>query len=179
MSGTVKSVVFGALLYTTSLPAIAQTTDTPIVSQPSEQVGATVEQPAPKSIQGQIVLQSNGTVLANDLIGSNVYNANDEVVGEISDLIINISGSVDGVVIGVGGFLGIGKKKIAVEMSAITLVTPENEDVRLALNATREDLEAAEGFKTTARQEMEKQTEQEAAELGENLLGTKPLPPAN
>lgn len=179
MSGILKSVVFGALLCTTSLPAIAQTTATPIVPQPLHQVGGTVGQPAPKPIPGQIVLQSNGTVLANDLIGSDVYNINDEVVGEINNLIINISGSVDGVVIGVGGFLGIGEKKVAVEMSSITLVTPENEDVRLLLNATREDLEAADSFKTTARQEMEKQMDQEAANRGENLLGTKPLPPAN
>ena len=76
-----------------------------------------------KPVEGQIVMQSENTILANNLIGRRVYSGNDETVGDINDLIVNLDGSVEGVVIGVGGFLGMGEKKVAVEMSAITVST--------------------------------------------------------
>lgn len=124
-----------------------------------EEGEATVEAEAPKSVEGQIILQSEDTILANDLIGSSVYSPDGETVGDINDLIVNLNGDVEGVVIGVGGFLGIGEKNVAVEMAAISLLTPEDGEVRLILDATKEDLEAAEEFKTAAAQRAEEQTE--------------------
>ncbi len=106
-----------------------------------------------KPVEGQIVMQSENTILANDLIGRRVYSGNDETVGDINDLIVNLDGSVEGVVIGVGGFLGMGEKKVAVEMSAITVSTePDTGNVRLVLSSTREDLEAALEFKPVDQQ---------------------------
>src|SRR5579871_4981264 len=43
---------------------------------------------------------------ASKLIGLNVYNEQNEKLGDISELLIDKSGKVEGVVIGVGGFLG-------------------------------------------------------------------------
>ncbi len=106
-----------------------------------------------KPVEGQIVMQSENTILANDLIGRRVYSGTDETVGDINDLIVNLDGSVEGVVIGVGGFLGMGEKKVAVEMSAITVSTePDTGNVRLVLSSTREDLEAALEFKPVDQQ---------------------------
>jgi sporulation protein YlmC with PRC-barrel domain len=45
-------------------------------------------------------------VAASKLIGLNVYNDQNEKLGDISELLVDKSGKVDGVVIGVGGFLG-------------------------------------------------------------------------
>jgi hypothetical protein len=55
-------------------------------------------------------------------------------------------------VIGVGGFLGIGEKRVAVEMAQISVQTDETGNPRLLLDATRESLEAAPEFVTMADQ---------------------------
>ena len=54
---------------------------------------------------------------ASKLVGVNVYNQSNEKIGDISEVIIDKSGKADAVVIGVGGFLGIGKKDVAVAFS--------------------------------------------------------------
>src|SRR5215475_2877537 len=59
---------------------------------------------------------------ASKLIGLNVYNDQNEKLGDISEILLDKSGKVDGVVIGVGGFLGVGKHDIKVEMSKLKFV---------------------------------------------------------
>jgi len=56
---------------------------------------------------------------ASKLIGTRVYGANDEHVGEINDVLMDKSGRIHAVVLGVGGFLGIGEKDVAVPMDAL------------------------------------------------------------
>jgi sporulation protein YlmC with PRC-barrel domain len=51
---------------------------------------------------------------ASKLVGLNVYNDNHEKVGDISDIILDKSGKVDTVILGVGGFLGMGEHYVAV-----------------------------------------------------------------
>src|SRR5690606_21288790 len=53
-----------------------------------------------------------GTMSADNIIGTTVYGANDENVGEISDVLLSQDGGVDAVIIDVGGFLGIGQKSV-------------------------------------------------------------------
>ena len=59
---------------------------------------------------------------ASKLIGVNVYNDQDEKLGSISEILLDKSGKVDGLVIGVGGFLGMGSHDIKVEMSKLKFV---------------------------------------------------------
>ena len=56
---------------------------------------------------------------APKLIGVGVYGSDDKQIGKIDDILINPDGSARTVVIGVGGFLGFGKKDVAVPFSAI------------------------------------------------------------
>src|SRR5262245_29628144 len=56
---------------------------------------------------------------ASKLVGVNVYNDQDEKLGSISEVLIDKSGKVDGVVIGVGGFLGMGSHDIKVELGKL------------------------------------------------------------
>jgi len=64
---------------------------------------------------------------ASKLIGLNVYNDQNEKLGDISEVLLDKSGKVDGVVIGIGGFLGMGKHDILVQMEKLKFV---NEPVR-------------------------------------------------
>ncbi|HEX3218050.1 MAG TPA: PRC-barrel domain-containing protein [Aestuariivirgaceae bacterium] len=147
---------------TTQQPAVTQPaapaapaaeTDT---TKKSTSTQAKSDQPA-KPVKGQIVLQDKDSILASTLIGSTVYSPANETVGDINDLIVGLDGKVQGVVIGVGGFLGLGEKDVAVKMDQIT-VQPEDankSNVRLILASTKADLEAAPEFKSVAAQNRE------------------------
>ena len=66
---------------------------------------------------------SHGNVWrASKLVGLNVYNDQNEKLGDISEILLDKSGKVDGVVIGVGGFLGMGKHDILVQMDKLKFV---------------------------------------------------------
>jgi hypothetical protein len=173
---TRSSTLALALFLGLSSAAMAQTTTTtttqqPAVTQPaapaapaaqtdttkkSTSTQAKSDQPA-KPVKGQIVLQDKDSILASTLIGSTVYSPANETVGDINDLIVGLDGKVQGVVIGVGGFLGLGEKDVAVKMDQIT-VQPEDankSNVRLILASTKADLEAAPEFKSVAAQNRE------------------------
>ena len=66
---------------------------------------------------------------SSKLIGLNVYNDQNEKLGDISEILLDKSGKVEGVVIGVGGFLGMGKHDIKVEMGKLKFI---DEPVRTA-----------------------------------------------
>ena len=127
-------------------------------------------------VEGQIVLQSENTILAADLIGLTVYSPTDEEVGEINDLIVSFEGVVEGVIVGVGGFLGIGEKDVAIEMQALELIPDEEEEPRLVLSTTKEELEAAPGFVTRSEQEAEAEAEAAREQLEADAATTAPLP---
>jgi sporulation protein YlmC with PRC-barrel domain len=63
-----------------------------------------------------------GTWRASKLVGLNVYNDNNESLGSISDMLTDKSGNIKGVVIGVGGFLGVGEHLVAVSWDKLKFV---------------------------------------------------------
>lgn len=70
---------------------------------------------------------------ASKVIGVNVYNNANEKLGEIDEIIIDKSGKVESVVLGVGGFLGMGEHNVAVPMDKLKWV---NEPVRSSSTTT-------------------------------------------
>jgi sporulation protein YlmC with PRC-barrel domain len=75
----------------------------------------------------------DGQWRSSKLIGVNVYNDNNEKIGDIEELIVDKSGKVDNVVLGVGGFLGMGEHYVAVPMEKLKWV---NEPVRASTAST-------------------------------------------
>ena len=63
-----------------------------------------------------------GTWRATKIAGLNVYNNNNESIGTINDLLIDKSGNTKAVVIGVGGFLGLGEHLVAVPYDKVKFV---------------------------------------------------------
>ncbi|MGV3650994.1 MAG: PRC-barrel domain-containing protein [Devosia sp.] len=87
--------------------------------------------------------------LASRIIGSPVYSgpADDaEQIGDITDLVLDMNGDVGAVIIGVGGFLGLGQKQVAVDFSALEMVVAADQTERFVVATTREALEAAPEF---------------------------------
>ena len=78
-------------------------------------------------------VHKEGQWRSSKLIGVNVYNDNNEKIGDINELIIDKSGKVDDVVLGVGGFLGMGEHYVAVPMEKLKWV---NEPVRSSSTTT-------------------------------------------
>jgi sporulation protein YlmC with PRC-barrel domain len=64
----------------------------------------------------------HGTWRTSKLAGLNVYNDSNEKVGSINDLLTDKSGDIKAVVIGVGGFLGVGEHLVAVPMDKVKFV---------------------------------------------------------
>ena len=154
------SMVGLAALALSGSATLAQTTDTkaPAAVQKPD---TTASQPAPKPVEGQIIMQSENTVLASVLKGASVYGPDGSSIGSINDLIVGTDGKIVGVVIGVGGFLGVGERNVAVKWDKIQLHPVDSGTVRLFLSATKDDLKNAPPFKSKADQEQEKQVQQQ------------------
>ncbi len=69
--------------------------------------------------------------LASNWIGQSLYNTADENLGDINDILISSDGQIKAVIVGVGGFLGIGEKAVAVSFAAIEPRSDEDGDVSL------------------------------------------------
>ena len=101
--------------------------------------------------------QASDQIATSTYIGQSVYNAGDESIGEINDLIMKKDGGLVAAVIGVGGFLGIGEKNVAVPMDKITVAqNTQDGSVKLTTSETAETLKAAPEFKTLQMQSAEK-----------------------
>jgi sporulation protein YlmC with PRC-barrel domain len=64
----------------------------------------------------------NGNWRASKVVGLSVYNEANESLGSINDLLTDKEGNIKAVVIGVGGFLGVGERLIAVPYDKIKFV---------------------------------------------------------
>jgi ribosomal 30S subunit maturation factor RimM len=127
----------------------AQDTQQQDTQQQAEQT-ATAKPP-----EGLIMLQDKDTFLASDLTGATVYSPADEAIGDVNDVIVSRDGKVDGIVVGVGGFLGIGEKDVAIEMSKIKMTETES-GIKLVLDTTKDELAAAPEFKS--KEDMQAET---------------------
>jgi hypothetical protein len=94
------------------------------------------------------VTTTEADFLASRLLGTDIINAQDETIGEIEDLIIRNGNELTGLVIGVGGFLGLGERYVVVDPKSVTLAADGDAWVGTA-NTTREALEAAPEFEYT------------------------------
>lgn len=90
-----------------------------------------------------------GTFYSDSLTGNNVQSTveDDENIGTINDLIINEDGQIEAVIVGVGGFLGMGEKDVAIEWDSLELTqNADNDEYEIRVNASQEALEEAEEF---------------------------------
>jgi hypothetical protein len=114
--------------------------------------------------------QQAGDYMAADIIGANVRNAQGESLGSVGDLVLDKDGKVKAAVLSVGGFLGIGDKRVAVAWDQLQIradasgapatgattgaggAAPAARDPMLVVNMTKDQLKAAPEFKTLAQQ---------------------------
>ena len=84
--------------------------------------------------------------MSSKFIGIDVVGADDKKIGDVSDVLFDQQGKIEAYVIGVGGFLGIGAKDVALAPSAFQPVKDNNNNERLKLSMTKDQLEKAPAF---------------------------------
>jgi len=77
----------------------------------------------------------------------NVYDPHDSKIGEIMDVLADREGKATALIVGVGGFLGMGEKDVAVPFSAVQVTSKDNNKWYLVMNTTKDALKNAKGFK--------------------------------
>jgi sporulation protein YlmC with PRC-barrel domain len=109
---------------------------------------AAAQQPATtRAARAEVLtaIPSNATTVTN-YYKQNVYDPSESKVGEIVDVLVSNRGTIDAFIVSVGGFLGIDSKDVAVPFSAVH-ATEKNGKWWLTMNATKESIKAAPGYK--------------------------------
>lgn len=95
----------------------------------------------PAMALGTPIKNGDGSINASQLMGLNVENPNGDNVGEIGEVILDDAGKVQGVVVDVGGFLGVGTHPVLLNWKDVNLAGSGN-DVKANVSATVESLKA-------------------------------------
>ncbi len=89
-------------------------------------------------------------ITASDFTGKRIYSKAGDDIGEVNDVLLSADGKISAVILGVGGFLGIGEKDVLVSMSSIDMQR-SGDVVKLVVDATKEMLTSAPTFDRTKR----------------------------
>jgi sporulation protein YlmC with PRC-barrel domain len=118
-----------------ALSAAALAVSTAAYAQPMAAGGAGLMSSVPSS-----------SMTVTDWYKQDVYDQQNNKIGEIMDVLVNKSGQVDAAIVGVGGFLGAGEKDVAVSFDAIK-ATKKNDKLYLTMDTSKDALKKASGFK--------------------------------
>ncbi|MCW5689203.1 MAG: PRC-barrel domain-containing protein [Pseudolabrys sp.] len=128
------TIIAAALATALATPAFAQSTTTPAPSA-TPNAATTTDKPAATSTDKATMDKSAATTgsanfvqtqqssdwRGSKLIGASVYGPDNASIGEINDLIVGTDGKITAVVVGVGGFLGVGQKDVALPFENISV----------------------------------------------------------
>ena len=110
-----------------------------------------IAQPVSSPATSFVVQQPAGEWLSSLFIGQTVTNSAGETLGDINDLLFDKTGRVTAVVLGIGGFIGIGDKSVGVPFSALSFSTnPEGLRV-VTVPLDKQALQSAPVFKATEK----------------------------
>lgn len=170
-----------ALFLLLASPAYAQdTAPAPAVPSELEQSGLT-----PPTVLSEGYAADDQDVLVTKLLGQKVYTSvadNAREVGAINNMVITSGMGISAVVIGVGGFLGIGEKDVAVDFAELTWAERDDGTRRWVLETTQEELAEAPAFIWTDSEEATGKpaltTQQEQNQLVDGNPNASPVAPS-
>jgi sporulation protein YlmC with PRC-barrel domain len=132
-----------ALMLAAAVPAYAQSssssTSSPSVSSPSTSASSSSTHVTATQLQP-------GQIRATQMDGSTVYDAQNQKVGDVKDIILDRDGKVAAVVLDVGAFLGIGGKNVAIGMSDLKITQDDNNKPRFTVDMTKDQLKSAQAY---------------------------------
>lgn len=137
------------------------TGETPDVRPPHE----SAERPTANDNSAKLAADFDGH-RASELIGTTVENTSGENIGEINDIIIGQDGSANAALIGVGGFLGIGEKNVAVQFADLNVQERDGAlTVTVAMSA--ETLESMPAYKEKADEKADQPAQPDTESKGQ------------
>jgi sporulation protein YlmC with PRC-barrel domain len=99
--------------------------------------------------------QTSGEWRVANYVGKPIVNASGEKIGDVNDLLFDRTGKITTIVIGVGGFLGLGEKRVALPFEAVTY-NDQNGTRQIMVPLTKEALLAAPDYKLTEKTTFDK-----------------------
>ncbi len=141
-----------------SSAAIAQTTTTTPPATPPAATQPPAATPPARSPGGETQMKSQapteevkGAWNVRDFMRSRVYNMNGERIGDVNDILVDDSGRVTAIILGVGGFLGIGEKEVSMTPDQVKRMIHSDGQAYFTVNATKDQLTAAPDYVRPAK----------------------------
>jgi sporulation protein YlmC with PRC-barrel domain len=131
------------LAYTSILFALMTTMAS---AQAPQQAPQPPQSPAGPTAQIMTSIPANSMTVTH-WYKQNVYDPSDNKIGEIMDVLVDRQGKATALIVGVGGFLGMGEKDVAVPFDAVQVTSKNNNKWYLVMNSTKDALKSAKGFK--------------------------------
>jgi sporulation protein YlmC with PRC-barrel domain len=137
---TVSAAALAAVL---AAPALAQQpmkTDQP--------ANSAVSDPGKSGNVNFLKQESANDWRASKLIGTDVYGPDGKSIGSVNDVVIADNGQIKGVVVGVGGFLGVGEKNVALPFAALNIARKASSGAiaKITVSYTKDELMRAPKF---------------------------------
>jgi sporulation protein YlmC with PRC-barrel domain len=107
---------------------------------------AAVAQSSPPASTQLMTNVPRQSVTVTDWYKQSVFDQSNHKIGEVKDVLVSQEGKVSTLIVGVGGFLGMGEKDVAVPFDAIKHTSRDNK-VYLTMDTTKDALKAAPGFR--------------------------------
>jgi hypothetical protein len=138
-----------AVLVAGSAIAQAPAPDSP--KAPPMQKSETTPAPGAQGSRQFVTQQASDQWLATKFKGTDVIGSNNEKIGDVNDLLIDQNGKIMAYIVGVGGFLGIGQKDVALAPAAFQVQpASDREELKLKLAMTKDELKNAPEFKAAS-----------------------------
>jgi len=146
-----KSLLAATVLSAVSFPVWAGT---------SENASPETRSPAGQSATDVSKMSAEG-ISTRAIAGASVHNSGGERIGEVHDLVVGENGDVTHAVVDVGGFLGIGEKRVVVPFTELKI----KDDGDIIVSATRQDLETRPDFTYSTSPDYRITTEKSTAKV--------------
>ena len=149
-----KTLTAAALATVLAIPAYAQSTNNAPSATPPSSAKSMPDKSAASDMKtggkeaGFVQNQDSSEWRSSKLVGTSVYGPDNKSIGSIDDLIVDREGGIKAAVIGVGGFLGVGQKDIAVPFSALNIQRKANSSSidRITVTYSKQQLSQAPTF---------------------------------
>ena len=122
-----------------------------------------------KTITTFVTKQPHGQWLASQFVGQAVINQAGQNIGDINDLLFDKTGRISTAVIGVGGFLGMGEKSVAIPFGSLSFTADGTGKRVVTIPYSKEQLQAAPSFQPTEKTVYMRAKEQ-ASDMGHKAM---------
>jgi sporulation protein YlmC with PRC-barrel domain len=142
-----------ALAQTTSPPSSTQTKTTMTDAKAGMHDAKGITTANSASMAVRFVQVKPADMMVSSLVGLDVYNNQNEKLGEIEDIAVENGKTLTGVIVSVGGFLGMNESYVVVDPSTIVVHKQgkDNDDWKAFVNTSRDDLKNAPKFEYSAK----------------------------